>query len=241
MSGNPCLEVVETELTAAGVRYRVEHGGKHLHVMFGEGFEHLHVIAKTPSDWRAPKNERALIRRSLLQLGYVSAEDPVPTAALVTLTDGNTTCASYHVAEHFSKAHKDVLRAVDRVREECGAEFNRRNFTPIEYLDEKGRQYRAYRMTRDGFTLVAMGFTGRAAMEWKVKYIDAFNAMEGELRAFSSAADIKTLRGELDAVLELVAEVESRQQTIPQPEPCAGRSMPFIRASVLRKLRKAVR
>lgn len=230
---NPCLEAVQSELSAANVPFKVEHGGKHLHIHFGEKFEHLHVIAKTPSDHRAHLNERALIRRSLLQLGYRQEDDPIPTVALVTLTDGAVSCTSYHIADHFSKAHKDVLRAIDRIREDCGAEFDRRNFTPIDYLDGKGRQYRAYRMSRDGFTLVVMGFTGHAAMEWKVRYIDAFNAMERELSLLDQTAEIKRLRGDFEALAELMGEAQQPTIRIKKP--------PFIRQSVLRKMRRAAR
>lgn len=232
---NLCLDAVEAELGGAGVPYKVEHGGKHIHILFGENYQHLHVVAKTPSDFRAHKNERALIRRSLAQLGYVEEEGDAPQTALVTLSDGSVSCASYHVAQHFSKAHKDVLRAIDRVRDECGREFDQRNFAPIDYLDEKGRTYRAYRMSRDGFTLVAMGFTGRAAMDWKVKYIDAFNALEREVMALSSQDEVRSLRSELDAVVGLLGELEAKQ--IPPPEP-EHRPVQFIRPSVLRKLRR---
>lgn len=46
------------------------------------------------------------------------------------------------------------------------------------YETERGRGYKEYLMNRDGFTLLAMGFTGKAALEWKLKYIDAFDRME---------------------------------------------------------------
>lgn len=230
---NPCLDAVETELNAVGIPYRVDHGGKHLRIMFGADYQHLHVVAQTPSDHRAPMNERALIRRSLAQLGYRQEDEAPPSVALVSLTDGNSTCASYHVAEHFSKAHKDVLRAIDNVRQECGPEFDRRNFTPIDYLDSKGRTYRAFRMTRDGFTLVVMGFTGRAAMEWKVKYIDAFNSMEREMRALSPAAEILSIRSELDAVVGLLGDLEAKQAI-----PFRQKKPPFVRPSIIRKMRR---
>ena len=229
---NPCLDVVEEELTAAGVSYCVEHGGKHLHIHFGEDHQHLHVIAKTPSDWRAPLNERALIRRSLAQLGYRHFEQP-PAQALVSLTDGEPTCASYHVADHFSKAHKDVLRAIDRVREECGQEFDRRNFTPIDYVDGKGRTYRAYCMTKDGFTLVVMGFTGSSATEWKVRYIEEFNRLSGQVKSLTPTAEISLLRSELDTVVGLLGDLEGR---IAPPQ--RVRKTPFVRPSVLRRMRR---
>lgn len=228
---NPCLDAVQSELDAVGVPYRVDYTARHVHVHYGEDYEHLHVVAKTPSDHRAPLNERAQIRRDLIKFGFVrDAERPVD--AMVTLRDGAAAVASYHIAEHFSKAHKDVLRAIDRVRDECGAEFNRRNFTPIDYLDGKGRLYRAYSLSKDGFTLIVMGFTGAKATEWKIKYIDAFNAMEAQIRAMSVPA-LVDMRGEIDAAISLIADMETRVANVNR-----GPSQPFIRPSILRKLRR---
>lgn len=231
---NPCLDAVTEELDKAGVSYRVTNGGKHVHIHFGEDHEHLHVVAATPSDHRAHLNERALIRRELTRLGYVDNSETLPAAPFVSLSQGIASCASYHISEHFSKAHKDVLRAIDKVREECGTEFDRRNFTPIDYLDGKGRTYRAYSMTRDGFTLVVMGFTGRAATEWKVKYIAAFNALEREVSALSSGEEVLRLRGEVDAFVSLLSDLENRL-----PAPVRHRKQPFVRPSVIRKMRRA--
>lgn len=233
---NPCLEAVEAELTKAHVPYSVSLGGKHVHIRFGDKREHLHVVAATPSDHRAPLNERALIRRELVRLGYVANEaDARPLLPFVSLTNGSPTCASYHVADHFDKAHKDVLRAIDRVREECGTEFDQRNFAPIDYLDTRGRTYRAYAMTRDGFSLVVMGFTGRAATEWKIKYIDAFGQMERQIALPAAGNDeVLRLRGEVDAALGLLAEMETRIAP-----PVRMRKQPFVRPSILRRARRA--
>lgn len=230
---NPCLEAIMSELDAVGVPYRVDTGSRHVHVYYGTDYQHMHVCAKTPSDYRAPMNERAQIRRDLVRLGFVQ-EAEKPFDALVTLRDGIPSVASYHIADHFSKAHKDVLRAIDRIRDECGPEFDRRNFTPIDYLDGKGRTYRAYSLTHDGFTLVVMGFTGRAATECKIRYIEAFNALEAQVRTLSSSgAQLVALRSEIDAAVSLIAEVEARVANV-QP----SRSQPFIRPSILRKLRR---
>jgi Rha family phage regulatory protein len=209
-------------------------GGKHIHVHYGNEHENLHVVAATPSDWRAPLNERSLIRRELRRLGLVDEDQTPARNAVVVLRDGSPTCTSYDVAESFSKAHKDVLRAIDRIREECGPEFDRRNFAPIDYKDAKGRTYRAFSMTRGGFTLVVMSFTGRAATEWKVKYIDAFNALEAEIARLSNGGEIAQLRAEMDALVSLMGEVETK--AIPPPQ--RVRKAPFVRPSVLRRMRR---
>ena len=84
------------------------------------------------------------------------------------------------VANAFGKEHKDVLKAISNL--ECSAEFTERNFAPSEYKDSTGRTLPAYRITRDGFAFLAMGFTGKRAAAWKERFLAAFNAMEAELR-----------------------------------------------------------
>ena len=63
----------------------------------------------------------------------------------------------------------------------CSPEFNAANFGDIAYVDSRGRQQKAYVMTRDGFTLLVMGYTGELAMKFKEAYIRQFNAMEAAL------------------------------------------------------------
>lgn len=87
--------------------------------------------------------------------------------------------SSLDVAETFGKEHKNVLRDIENIG--CSEEFNRLNFEPISYVDVKNRTQKAYIMTRDGFTLLVMGYTGNLAMKFKEAYIRQFNAMESAL------------------------------------------------------------
>lgn len=109
-----------------------------------------------------------------------------PTLAIL---DGHPVVSSLQVAEHFEKRHDNVLRIVQGLADEISNALKiegvagRSNFRPTEYLDAKGEKRPAYNLTRDGFTLLAMGFTGRKALAWKLRYIEAFNAMEAELAA----------------------------------------------------------
>ena len=64
---------------------------------------------------------------------------------------------------------------------ECSPEFNERNFAPVGYKDAKGEIRPAYRLTRDGFAFLAMGFTGKKAAAWKERFLEAFDAMEAAL------------------------------------------------------------
>lgn len=106
-------------------------------------------------------------------------EQHVLDPSAVTLEDGRPTTTSLVVAEVFGKEHKLVLRAIRQL--DCSPEFNGCNFAPVEYMDEKGEMRPMYRMTRDGFTFLCMGFTGKEAARWKEAYIAAFNRMEAEL------------------------------------------------------------
>lgn len=89
-------------------------------------------------------------------------------------------CTSLDVAETFGKAHDKVMRDIHELG--CSLEFNAANFGDIEYTDSRNRSQKACVMTRDGFTLLVMGYTGELAMKFKEAYIKQFNAMETALR-----------------------------------------------------------
>jgi len=86
--------------------------------------------------------------------------------------------SSRQVAENFEKEHKVVLRAIKEilVEQNCATKF----FFESEH-EYRGRKFPMYYMNRDGFSLLVMGFTGKQALDWKIKYINAFNEMEKEL------------------------------------------------------------
>ena len=99
---------------------------------------------------------------------------------LLTISNGQPTASSRDIAEHFGKRHDHVLRDIETLGKDL-PNFGEM-FFDTEIPDSYGRSQRAYLMNRDGFTLLAMGFTGKEALEWKVKYMNAFNAMEQEIR-----------------------------------------------------------
>ena len=104
-----------------------------------------------------------------------------PIENIVEIDDGKMFTTSLVIAQAFEKEHKDVLKAISNL--ECSPEFNERNFAPVEYKDAKGEMRPAYRLTRDGFAFLAMGFTGKKAAAWKETFLEAFNAMEKALLA----------------------------------------------------------
>ncbi len=98
---------------------------------------------------------------------------------LVQIINNQAKTTSNIIAETFGKRHDNVIRAIESL--EIPENFGALNFEVVEYTDAKGELRKAYEITRDGFTLLAMGFTGKKAMEFKIKYINAFNEMEKAL------------------------------------------------------------
>ena len=124
-----------------------------------------------------PKNLKLENGRSICNPQSTSGHE---TANLVSVLNHTVVTSSLMVAEYFGKRHKDVLRSISML--ECSTEFNQRNFAPVTYQDAKGEQRPMYYLTRDGFTFLAMGFTGKVAAKFKEAYINAFNEMEELLR-----------------------------------------------------------
>lgn len=90
--------------------------------------------------------------------------------------------SSRQIAEDFEKLHKNILRDIETLKEQIQPAQNWAGyFIPSEYRDAKGEMRKEYLLTRDGFSLLVMGFTGEKALSWKLKYIEAFNEMEKEL------------------------------------------------------------
>ena len=110
---------------------------------------------------------------------------------LVFAQNGQVLTNSLKISESFSRPHKDVLAAIRGL--ECPEDFKRRNFSPLEETYKNGINIECKRpvfnLTKDGFVLLVMGFTGKKAMEFKIKYIEAFNAMERALKAQLAAPD----------------------------------------------------
>ncbi|MGQ4233712.1 Rha family transcriptional regulator [Enterococcus faecalis] len=101
---------------------------------------------------------------------------------LVIMKNKQVVTSSLQVAETFRKQHKHVLEAIDELKQGL-AENSADLFYEDIYVHPQNKQsYRQVIMNRDGFTLLAMGFTGQKALQFKLKYIEAFNQMEKEIQ-----------------------------------------------------------
>lgn len=98
---------------------------------------------------------------------------------LVIMKEQQAVTSSLQVSETFSKEHRNVLRDVKNLTAQNSAV--KKYFFEDTYINSRGQEYPIIYMNRDGFTLLAMGFTGKQALAFKLKYIDAFNQMEQQI------------------------------------------------------------
>ena len=103
---------------------------------------------------------------------------------LITKTeDGKLVVSSRRVADDFKKRHSDVIEKIQQLIKAEKSVMSM--FIESSYKAGTGKNYKEYLLTRDGFSLLVMGFNGREALEWKLKYIEAFNTMERKLKEIS--------------------------------------------------------
>lgn len=95
---------------------------------------------------------------------------------LTIINNGQVVVSSRQIADNFEKEHRHVLETIRNLTAENSTVKSM--FYESSYKNERGRDYSEYLMNRDGFSLLVMGFTGQKALEWKLKYIEAFNRME---------------------------------------------------------------
>jgi Rha family phage regulatory protein len=107
---------------------------------------------------------------------------------VVTVKDGIALADSRDVAAAFGKLHKHVLEKIDSLLSDA-PQLNGPNFRPVLYEDAKGEMRRTYEMDRSGFSLLAMRFTGKKALQWQIAYVAEFERMEAALHAGISVID----------------------------------------------------
>lgn len=121
--------------------------------------------------------------------------------------EGQPVVSSREVANNFEKQHKHVLESIENIKAENSAVT--KMFIESSYKAGTGKNYKEYLLTRDGFSLLVMGFTGAKALQWKLKYIEAFNKMEEKLKNLNPYTGISK---ELQAIFV----IDKKQQQIEQ-------------------------
>ena len=136
---------------------------------------------------------------------------------LVVINNNQIVVSSKDIAEHFGKQHKDVLENIHNI---LAAENSATKFYQETTHQNRGKDYKAYLMNRDGFSLLAMGFTGKKALQWKLKYIEAFNEMEETLKqgyleepVNTNELNCKTYKGVPVITIGDFAEIVKRNRT----------------------------
>lgn len=136
-------------------------------------------------------------------------------------TEGQPVVTSRQVAENFEKEHKNILRDIENILEsEDGSILSNAYFVESEYVNSNNRKFKEYLLTRDGFSLLVMGFTGAKALQWKLKYIEAFNKMEDTLKKpmcledilISSLQEMKAIKTQLNQVNHHALEAKSKAE-----------------------------
>lgn len=148
------------------------------------------------------------------------------TDIILSTQNGEPVASSRQIAESFEKRHDHVMRDIDTIKKDV-PNFGEM-FFETEAPDSYGRPQRTYLMNRDGFTLLAMGFTGKVALEWKLKYIQAFNEMEKQLAQRPQLTNgnslqalnllVKSLNEQQDAMNRLQVNVDAQSAAIEKLE-----------------------
>lgn len=111
---------------------------------------------------------------------------------LIEMKNGTMTVTSKQISENFGKVHRQVMRDIRELSAKLG-DLGESNFVLSSYTSEQNKVLPCYNITRDGFSLLVMGFTGDEALTWKVKYLQAFNKMEAMLIGGHSTSVMQSL------------------------------------------------
>lgn len=113
---------------------------------------------------------------------------------LVIILNGKPTTTSLLIAEKFGKPHADILKVIRKTIDQLPLKFSQGNFSESDFVNGRGRTYKCFEMTRDAYSIIVMGLNGKGALDWKVKFIEAFNAMEQELLSKTTGIEWKQAR-----------------------------------------------
>lgn len=124
--------------------------------------------------------------------------------------------SSLLIAEKFGKEHKNVMQSIRNLiggtaENSAIAEM----FSESRYLNEQNKEQPMFLMNRDGFTLLAMGFTGKKAMQFKLEYIKAFNCMEAQIKASQkSKSQLEILQMSINQLVEQEHRLSSVERDV---------------------------
>lgn len=121
--------------------------------------------------------------------------------------------SSLLVAKEFGKAHAKVMRDIENLN--CSDEFRLANFGDSYFRNEQGREFPMFTMTKDGFSFLVMGYTGKKAARFKEAYINAFNKMELEIRSsIKPKSQLEILQMSINQLVEQERRLSSVERDI---------------------------
>lgn len=166
---------------------------------------------------------------------------------LVIMHDKQAVTTSLVLSEAFEKEHSKVIRTIETKLKMTEAKNGLSEmFAESTYTDRSDKQNKMYYLNRDGFTFIAMGFTGRKADEFKLKYIEAFNLMEEQIRnqslqAQNQSTDDLKRANLLYKIANLTSDEELKEEPLKSSyELITGKSIQKPKKTDYQKLYEAV-
>ncbi len=178
------------------------------------------------------KHEKKELRMKQITLHKIV--DSSNCSPVITIKNGHATTTSRNVAIVFGKRHDRVIDAIRNLTTSTPTEFSQHNFVSAAYRDNSGKSNPMYELTRDGFTLLAMGFTGKRALEFKLAYINAFNEMERKLaepKTITVKSHTRKLPSKAPQPKSKVLDVEACGIPVCEQMPIAGAMWDFMRGA----------
>ncbi|MGN7403504.1 Rha family transcriptional regulator [Cytobacillus praedii] len=131
---------------------------------------------------------------------------------LVFIENNKAVTDSLTVAEVFKKEHARVMRDIRELG--CSEEFRVGNFAESTYVNSQNKEMPKYSMSKKGFTLLAMGYTGKEAMKFKEAYIEEFERMESQLKTPRILSDREQLLASMKMTIETSEKVDQIENKI---------------------------
>lgn len=138
----------------------------------------------------------------------------------ITEKEGQLVVTSRQIAEDFEKRHADVIEKIEEFIKTENSVMTM--FIESSYKAGTGKSYKEYLITRDGFSLLVMGFTGAKALQWKLKYIEAFNKMETKLKEIKELSPMelmelqfKVLKEQKEKIVQVESKVDKLEEDMP--------------------------
>lgn len=154
----------------------------------------------------------------------------------ITEKEGQLVVTSRQIAGDFEKRHADVIEKIEELIKTENSVMTM--FIESSYKAGTGKSYKEYLITRDGFSLLVMGFTGSKALQWKLKYIEAFNKMETKLKEIKKLSPMELMELQFKALKEQeekIVQVENKVDKLEEDMPLFQIDCKEIQALVRKK------